>query len=143
MKKLIGMVLLWAFALSLHAEGGNWLTDFSDAKKKAKEENKKVVMLFTGSDWCSWCMKWDKEVFSKSEFQDYANKNLVLLLVDFPQKKKMSKAQERANDALQSKYKIEGYPTVVVLDSQAKKVGSFGYSEGGPAAFFSKLESLK
>lgn len=142
MKKLIG-VLFCALALCVHAESGNWLTNFADAKKKASEENKRVVMLFTGSDWCSWCIKWNREVFSKSDFQDYANKNLVLLMVDFPQEKKLSKAQERANDVLQSKYKIEGYPTVVVLDSHGKKLGSFGYTEGGPKAFFQKLESLK
>src|SRR5690349_19143489 len=104
MKRLIATLLLLAFTVGLRAETGEWLTDFSVAKKKAREENKPVLILFTGSDWCPYCMKWEKEVFSQPEFKEYAQKNLVLLLVDFPDKKPLPKAQARANDALQQKY---------------------------------------
>jgi thioredoxin-related protein len=143
MKKLFATLLLVAFAFGLRAESGDWLTDFSAAKKKAKDENKPVLMLFTGSDWCPWCIKWDKEVFSKTEFQDYAKKNLVLLMVDFPDKKKLPKAQQRANDALLDKFKIAEYPTVVMLDSNGKKTTQFNYVEGGPQAFFGKMGATR
>ena len=143
MKKFIATFLLLAFTVGLHAESGEWLTDFSAAKKKAKEENKPLLMLFTGSDWCSWCIKWEKEAFSKPEFKEYAQKNLVLLMVDFPDKKPLPKAQLRANEALQDKFKIEGYPTVVMLDSNAKKLGEFNYTEGGPKALLGKIEATR
>ena len=143
MKKLIATFLLLTLTLGLRAETSEWLTDFSAAKKKAKEENKPVLMLFTGSDWCPWCIKWEKEAFSKSDFKDYAKKNLVLLFVDFPDKKPLPKAQQRANDALQQKYKIDGYPTVVMLDSNGKTLGSFGYEEGGAKTLLGQIESTR
>src|ERR1043165_6243714 len=143
MKKLIATFLLLTLTLGLRAETGEWLTDFSAAKKKAKEENKPMLMLFTGSDWCPWCIKGEKEAFSKAEFKDYAKKNLVLLFVDFPDKKPLPKAQQRANDALQQKYKIEGYPTVVMLDSEGKKLGSFGYEEGGAKTLLGQIASTR
>lgn len=142
MKKLIAFFTVCAVALSVGAANGPWLTDFSVAKKQAKEENKPIIMLFTGSDWCPYCIKWEKEVFSKPEFQSYAKTNLVLLLVDFPDKKPLPKAQGRANQVLQDRFNVEEYPTIVALDSKAKKIGSFNYTEGGPQAFFAKLEKL-
>jgi thioredoxin-related protein len=143
MKKFIATLLLLTLTLGLRAESGEWLTDFSAAKKKAKDENKPILMLFTGSDWCPWCIKWEKESFSQTEFKEYAQKNLVLLMVDFPNKKPLPKAQQRANDALQDKFKIEEYPTVVMLDSNAKKLGKFNYTEGGPKALLGKIESTR
>ena len=143
MKKLIGILLLCAMALAARAEGGTWLTDFAEAKKKARAGDKRLVMLFTGSDWCAYCIKWEKEVFSTTHFQDYAKANLVLLMVDFPEKKPLPKPQKKANDALFDKYKIEMYPTVVVLDSKGKKTKSFNYTEGGPQAFLGKLDAAK
>ena len=141
MKRIVAALLLLICVVGLRAETGDWLTDFSTAKKQAETSNKPILMLFTGSDWCPYCIKWEKEAFSKPEFQNYAKSNLVLLLVDFPEKKKLPKAQAKANDALLEKYKIEEYPTVVMLNSKAKKVGSFNYTEGGPNVLLGKIES--
>jgi protein disulfide-isomerase len=143
MKKFFITLLLLALTLGLRAETSDWLTDFSAAKKKAKEENKPILMLFTGSDWCPYCIKWEKEAFSQTEFKEYAQKNLVLLLVDFPNKKPLPKAQQKANDALLDKFKVEEYPTVVMLDSKAKKIGSFNYVEGGPKVLLGKIDSTR
>lgn len=121
----------------------NWLTDLPKAQAKAKTENKLVMLDFTGSDWCGWCIKLNKEVFSKPEFAEYAGKNLVLVEVDFPRGKKQSEELKKANKALQEKYKIEGYPTIVVLDSEGKKLGELGYQPGGPKAFIAELDKLK
>ncbi len=121
----------------------NWLTDLPKAQAQAKEEKKLVMMDFTGSDWCGWCIKLHKEVFSKPEFAEYASKNLVLVEVDFPNKKPQSPELKKANAALEKKYKVEGYPTIIVLDSDGKKVGELGYQPGGPKPFIEKLEKLK
>ena len=121
----------------------NWLTDLPKAQAKAKTENKLVMLDFTGSDWCGWCIKLNKEVFSKPEFAEYAGKNLVLVEVDFPRGKKQSEELKKANTALQEKYKVEGYPKIVVLSSEGKKVGELGYQPGGPKAFIAELDKLK
>jgi len=143
MKKIaIGLIAGLAL-LQAGAEDLNWMTDLPKAQAKAKTENKLVLMDFTGSDWCGWCIKLHKEVFSKPEFGEYAKKNLVLLEVDFPRSKEQSAELKRANQALQGKYKIEGYPTIIVLNGEGKKVGELGYMAGGPTAFIAELEKLK
>jgi protein disulfide-isomerase len=142
MKKIaIGLLACWACVQAGAAEL-EWLTDLSKAQAKAKAENKLVMLDFTGSDWCGWCIKLNKDVFSKPEFAEYAKKNLVLVEVDFPRKKKLSDGQQKANQALGQKYKIKGYPTIVVLDKEGTKVGELGYK---PTAkeFIDELNALK
>src|SRR6476659_6847904 len=131
MKKVaIGLIACWAL-LQAGAEELHWLTDLPKAQAQAKKENKLVMLDFTGSDWCGWCIKLDKEVFSKPEFKSYAKDNLVLVEVDFPKLKELPADVAKQNDKLQKQYKIEGYPTVIVLNSAGKKVGELGYQEGG------------
>jgi thioredoxin-related protein len=143
MKKMaIGLIAGLAL-LRAGAEDLNWMTDLPKAQAKAKTENKLVMMDFTGSDWCGWCIKLHKEVFSKPEFSEYAKKNLVLVEVDFPRSKEQSAELKKTNQALQGKYKIEGYPTIIVLNGEGKKVGELGYMAGGPAAFIAELEKLR
>jgi protein disulfide-isomerase len=113
------------------------------AVEATKKDGKDILVDFTGSDWCGWCIKLNKEVFSTPEFATYAKANLVAVEVDFPQKKKLSDAQKKQNQALADKYKIEGYPTIIVLNSDGKKVGELGYQPGGPKAFIASLEKLK
>jgi thioredoxin-related protein len=143
MKKLaIGLAAV-CMLLQVRAEDLQWLTDLPKAQTQAKSEKKLVMLDFTGSDWCGWCIKLHNEVFSKPEFSEYAKKNLVLVEVDFPQKKQQSEQLKKANAALQEKYKIEGYPTIIVLDGEGKKVGELGYQPGGPKAFIAELDKLK
>lgn len=129
--------------IGLNAAELDWQTDLPKAQAKAKTEKKLVMLDFTGSDWCSWCIKLNKEVFSQPEFAAYAKQNLVAVEVDFPRRKKLSPAQKQANDALASKYQIQGYPTIIVLNSDGKKVGELGYQPGGPKAFIAALDKLK
>jgi thioredoxin-related protein len=143
MKKIAIGILACGALLQAGAAELSWLTDLPKAQAKAKEENKLVMLDFTGSDWCGWCIKLHKEVFSKPEFAEYANRNLVLVEVDFPRSKKQSAELKKANEALQEKYKVEGYPTIVVLNSAGTKVGELGYQPGGPKAFIAELDKLK
>lgn len=136
---LLGVLL----SASAWAAKPGWLEDYDAAKKKAKEEKKLLLIDFTGSDWCGWCIKLDKEIFSKKEFNDFAKENLVLLEVDFPQKSSQSAKQKKANKELAAEYKIEGYPTLIILDADGKKVGELGYMKGGPAAMIAELKKLK
>ena len=130
-----------ALGSSLFAKDG-WSEDFKDGLAKAKAEKKRVLVDFTGSDWCGWCVKLDREVFSQPEFKEYAAKNLVLVEVDFPQTKPQSKAQQAKNKALAEKYSIRGYPTVLIFNAAGKEIGKLGYMPGGPQAFIEALEKL-
>lgn len=120
-----------------------WLTDPKQAQEQAKADKKLVLVDFTGSDWCGWCIKLDREVFSKPEFQEYASKNLVLLEIDFPKGKQLSPAEQSRNSELAQKYAVQGFPTIVVLDGEGKQVGEIGYTPGGPAAFIAELNKLR
>jgi protein disulfide-isomerase len=142
--KRIAIGLLAALAVAQAVAGElEWLTDLSQAQAKAKTEKKMVLLDFTGSDWCVWCVRLKEEIFSKPEFSDYARKNLLLVEVDFPRKKPMSEQQKKANRALADKYGIKGYPTLIILDSDGKKAGELGYMRGGPKPFIAELEKLK
>jgi thioredoxin-related protein len=125
------------------AAKSGWLTNLDQAQKEAQSKNKLLLMDFTGSDWCGWCIMLDKEVFSKPEFKEYATKNLVLLELDFPRKKQMPPETTAQNEKLAMKYGIQGFPTVVVFDSSGKPLGALGYQAGGPQAFIAQLEKLR
>ncbi len=140
---LITIASLVAFsAASMAAESG-WLTDYQAAKKQAKEENKPILINFTGTDWCGWCIKIEKEIFSKEEFKTYAKENLILMEVDFPEKKKQNDEVKAQNKKLDKEFKIEGYPTIFLIDAEGKKLSEdIGYREGGPQAYVDHLKEL-
>ena len=121
----------------------SWLTDYEQAKRQAKANHKLLLLDFTGSDWCGWCILLRKEVFSKPEFHEYANKNLVLMEVDFPRAKEQSKDVRLQNENLAQQYGIDGFPTILILNAEGKVVGALGYIQGGAAAFISELEKLR
>lgn len=120
-----------------------WQTDYKGAQQQAKAAHKLLLVDFTGSDWCGWCKRLHAEVFSQPEFQDYASKNLVLLEVDFPRRKPQTDVVRKQNEQLAEQYGIQGFPTIVVLNSEGKKVGELGYMPGGASAFIAELERLR
>lgn len=120
----------------------SWLTDLGAAQTQAGNENKLILVNFTGSDWCGWCIKLKNEVFAKPEFDAFAGQNLVLVEIDFPRQKPMPAAVKRANGALADKYKVGGYPTLHLLNADGSSLGSLGYVPGGPNAFLGKLKSI-
>jgi thioredoxin-related protein len=144
MKKIAIAMLACCALLTVSAADLNWLTDVPKAEAQAKTDNKLVLLDFTGSDWCGWCMKLDAETFSKPEFADYAKKNLVLVQLDYPNKKSQSDELKKANAALQVKYNIEGFPTLIALKPDGTIVWKqVGYLGGGPQALIAKLDDAK
>lgn len=119
-----------------------WLTSMDAAMKVAAEKGLPILADFSGSDWCGWCIKLDKEVFSQAAFQKYAKDKLVLLLVDFPQGKQQSDAEKTANRALMEKYGVQGFPTVLLLDATGKELARTGYKAGGAEAYVGHLKGL-
>lgn len=131
-----------AFVASAFAGGDAWMTDFEAAKAKAKAENKPMLLDFTGSDWCGWCIKLDKEVFSKDAFKEYADASLVLVELDFPRKNEQSEELVAQNKALAKKYGIRGYPTIIVLSPQGELVEKTGYKRGGAEAYVEHIKEI-
>ncbi len=103
-----------------------WQTDVDAAIALAKKEGKSVMLEFTGSDWCPPCIEMKKNVFSKEEFFKAASKNFVLVHLDFP---KADKALAEKNQPYAEKYKIEGFPTVILLNAGGKEFDRFFASE--------------
>ena len=120
-----------------------WSEDFDKSLARTKAEKKIMLVDFTGSDWCHICIQLDKEVFAKKEFAEYAKQNLVLMEADFPLGKEQTKEIKVQNEKLKERYEIEGFPMIIVLDADGKKLGKLGYMEGGPKAFIAELEKLK
>jgi thioredoxin-related protein len=144
MKKIAFYLLMCWMAGNLAAAEAHWLTSVPEAQALAKKENKLVLMNFTGSDWCPWCIKLDADVLNKPEFIEYARKNLVLVEVDFPNSKPQPPELKKANQELQSTYKVSGYPTLVVIKPDGTIVWQqVGYLAGGPPAVIAELDKAK
>jgi protein disulfide-isomerase len=149
---VIALLVLTAGFSAAGAKSG-WLTDYKQAQEQAKSSKKLMLLDFTGSDWCGWCIKLDKEVFSKPEFQEYADKNLVLVELDFPRRKELSATEQAQNEQLANEHRVQGFPTIIVLNSDGKKVGELSYESAvpensreplaTPAAFIASLEKLR
>jgi uncharacterized protein YyaL (SSP411 family) len=145
MKKLLVGLVVGCLWLQTQAAESVWLTDLPKAQAQAKSENKLVLLDFTGSDWCIWCVKLDTDTFSKPGFADYAAKNLVLVQLDYPNKKPQSDDLKKANAALAAKYNPEGiFPTLIAMKPDGTVVWkNEGYLEGGPQAMIAKLDEAR
>ncbi|MFI0427025.1 MAG: thioredoxin family protein [Flavobacterium sp.] len=142
MNKKIFITLLLVFSsLSIQAqEELTWHTDMSKATDISIKENKPMFLFFTGSDWCGWCIRLQKEVFKTPEFIKWAKENVVLVELDFPRKNEQTDAVKMQNAQLQQQLQVRGYPTVwfvsAVKTDEGKvnltALGSTGYVAGGP-----------
>ena len=130
------------FAAFARAES-DWLHDWNKAQEEAKTNHKLLFLNFTGSDWCGWCIKLDKDIFSQPQFKDFAHDNLVLVELDFPRRKSQPTEERKQNLQLAQQYEVLGFPTIVVLNSDGQTVWKFdGYFPGGLEAFIAQLQKL-
>ncbi|MBT8043645.1 MAG: thioredoxin family protein [Verrucomicrobiae bacterium] len=145
MKNTILASLALAMTASFATAGGdNWMTDFEAAKKKAAAENKDLLVDFTGSDWCGWCIKLVDQVFKHDSFKKGVADKFVLVELDFPRdKSKVDEATQKQNAALQKKYGVRGFPTILLLDPEGRPFGQTGYREGGPEKYLAHLDDLR
>ena len=138
---LTGLLLAGLFGFSALA-GEEWLTDFDKAKKEAAEKSLPILADFSGSDWCGWCIKLDKEVFSQKEFKAFAKDRVVLFLADFPRAKELKAETKAQNEQLNKTYGIKGIPAVLLLDADGKVIARTGYRRGGAGAYVDHLKKL-
>ena len=139
---LLAAAVSLVFAAFARAES-DWLHDWNKAQEEAKANHKLLFLNFTGSDWCGWCIKLDKDIFSQPKFKDFAHDNLVLVELDFPRRKSQPTEERKQNMELAQKYEVLGFPTIVVLNGNGQKLWEFnGYFPGGPEAFIAQLQKL-
>ena len=117
-----------------------WHSTIEEAIKIAQKENKPILVQFSGSDWCKWCIKLNNEVLHTKEFGDYAKDNLVLVNLDFPRSIPQSDEVKNYNRAQMNKYGVRGFPTVLLMDKNGSVVRVTGYQPGGPAAYIQHIK---
>ena len=123
-------MLILLFFIATIGYSQEWKTNFEEAKKEATEQNKKILLVFSGSDWCAPCIKLDKNIFQSDFFKKEAKKKWILLKADFPKKKgnQLSPELTESNKQLAEKYNKQGnFPLVILLDSNGKVIGMRGY----------------
>ncbi|NQX03036.1 thioredoxin family protein [bacterium] len=143
MKTATVLVVLGGSGIAF-AGGEGWSADFAAAKKEAAEAKKDLLVDFTGSDWCSWCIKLDKEVFNQAPFKAGVKDKFVLVELDYPEdKSKLSAATLKQNEELGKKYAVQGYPTILLTDADGRPYAATGYQDGGPEAYVKHLDELR
>lgn len=121
-----------------------WIQDFAKAKAEAKAAQKDLLVDFTGSDWCGWCIKLDSEVFSQEAFRTTAPQHFVLVKLDYPRNENLVTKEIRAqNEQLQSEYSIQGFPTILLMDDEGRVYAQTGYQQGGPDSYNEMLAGLR
>jgi len=121
-----------------------WIEDFAQAKQKALSEGKFVFLAFSGSDWCGWCVKLEKDVYSQKDFVTKAQKKFVLTMIDSPRNQEiLSKLAREQNRPLVKQFGINGFPTGIVCDGDGTEIGRIGgYVRGGPDAYLERMLAL-
>ncbi len=136
---LVGLLIFFVTGSVGAASDSLWQTDFAVAKAQALKENKLLLLDFTGSDWCGWCTKLKKEVFSQELFQKEVPKDFILVELDFPQKSQLEEKLSKQNQALSKMYTISGFPTIVLTDAAGVEFARTGYQAGGPQTYLDHL----
>lgn len=142
MKKIVLSVLLLTVAIGYSQE---WKTNFEVTKTEATSQNKNILLVFSGSDWCGPCIKLDRDIWKSVEFMEFAKNNLILERADFPKKKQNQLMPEikELNQSLAEKYNKDGmFPLVVVLDKNGKVLGKTGYKNVSPIEYIALLKSF-
>jgi len=143
-------IVLFSANLSAQKDQLTWYTDLNEASKISAKTNKPLMLFFTGSDWCGWCVRLQKEVFLTKEFTKWADESVILVDVDFPKdKSKQSSELQNQNNLLARQYEVRGYPTVhfVTVSGSAgnynyTKLGQSGYMAGGPSVWTSNANTF-
>jgi thioredoxin-related protein len=147
LKQISALLVLFVFLFTSCNNGQsssdklNWNGNLEKAVEQAKKENKTVLVNFTGSDWCIWCKRLSAEVFQQKEFEEYAKKSLVLVMLDFPKNIEQTQETKEYNNKLAQKYGIQGFPTILLIDGQGKLVAQTGYQPGGAVKYVEHIKS--
>jgi protein disulfide-isomerase len=149
MKKILITLLLIVGSFAVEAQEPVWQTDVNKALKISKKTKKPLLLFFTGSDWCGWCIRLQKEVLKTPEFAKWAKENVVLVELDFPRKTPQTPEIKKQNNELQQAFGIQGFPTIYFANGTNKDgkvnfegLGNTGYVAGGPIAWLAVANGI-
>ena len=149
MKKILITLLLVIGSYAVEAQELVWNNNLNKAMEISKKTKKPLLLFFTGSDWCGWCIRLQTEVFKKPEFVTWAKDNVVLVELDFPRRTALSAELTAQNNELQQFFAVQGYPTVWFVNATSvdgkvnfDKLGSTGYLAGGPSAWLNVANGI-
>lgn len=143
MKNLFIVAFVFCSTLSFSQK---WVNNFETAKKIAKEENKNIIMIFSGSDWCAPCIRLDKNIWQSQEFKEESTNNWVTMKLNFPRKKanQLPADEEKHNRELAEKYNKEGnFPLVVILNPEGKVLGKLGFKNVSPEEYIKLIKEYE
>ncbi|MFB9078478.1 thioredoxin family protein [Flavobacterium procerum] len=148
MKKILLIVLFFSIS-AMQAQDLKWYTDVREAITVSNKVQKPMLMFFTGSDWCGWCIRLQNEVLKTPEFKKWAQENVILVELDYPRAVAQTPEIKSQNNELQQAFGIQGFPTVFFTSAESKDgrinfkgLGKTGYVAGGPMAWLNVAESI-
>jgi protein disulfide-isomerase len=127
-------------ASAQNADSIQWNTNFDDALAQAQERQLPIFLLFEGSDWCGWCKKLNSEILQTPTFAKMMGNKMIFVSLDFPARTPLPPDQAAHNEQLKQKYGVSGFPTVVILDSQGRRLTNMGYIPGGPKNYAEQIQ---
>ena len=149
MKKIVLIAFFFIGLVTSQAQELKWYTDVKEAITVSNKEKKPLLLFFTGSDWCGWCIRLQKEVLKTPEFNKWANENVILVELDFPRRTAQSDVIKAQNNEMQQVFGIQGFPTVYFANAKAidgkinfEGLGSTGYVAGGPTAWLAVADTF-
>ena len=119
-----------------------WMTDYAAATAAAREQQRPMLLLFTGSDWCPPCKRLERSILDTDFFAQFARENLVVVLLDFPRRKQLAPELRKQNEALAERFDVHAYPTVLLLAPDGEPLGRLGYAVGGPRAYTRSINRI-
>jgi protein disulfide-isomerase len=150
MKNILIICTLFISSLSLYSqENDGWLLNFDEAAELSMKTGKPILANFTGSDWCGWCIRLQKEVFVTPTFKKWADENVILLELDYPRRTQQTEEIKKQNRDLQQFFKVRGYPTLHMFNvgvadgkTQITSLGKTGYVAGGPTPWIANANNF-
>ncbi|PXY41598.1 thioredoxin family protein [Flavobacterium cheongpyeongense] len=149
MKKIFILTFFIIGSFVLQAQELNWHTDIKEAITISNKEKKPLMMFFTGSDWCGWCIRLQNEVLKTPEFQKWAKENVILVELDYPRRTAQTPEIKNQNAELQQAFGIQGFPTIYFASAETKDgkvnfkgLGNTGYVAGGPTAWLAVADGI-
>lgn len=150
MKKLLVLFVFALGTMATQAQDLEWHTNMDEAIKLSEKQKKPLLLFFTGSDWCGWCIRLQKEVLKTPEFAEWAKKNVILVELDFPRRTAQDLTVKQQNAGLAKAFSVKGYPTVWLTNATKDKegkvsfqaLGSTGYVAGGPTPWLDKANGI-
>lgn len=138
-------IFLFSLMMSTFATGAelSWQTNFAQASQQAQSSGKPIVMLFTGTDWCYWCKRLERDILQNPEFVNAVNDKFIFVFLDFPRGSPQNPTLSAQNEQLANKFNVNSFPTIIILDSKGQFLSKPTYDRENPRSLADQLLRLR